>query len=95
MPLKVSVVDMIEIGAGGGSIARVEPASGLMKVGPRSAGAEARTGLLRPRRRSSRRSPMPTWCWAGSIPDYFLGGEMPLDLDARARGVRATAWRAS
>ena len=31
---------MIEIGAGGGSIARVEPGSGLMKVGPRSAGAK-------------------------------------------------------
>jgi len=40
LPLKVSVVDMIEIGAGGGSIARVEPSSGLMKVGPRSAGAK-------------------------------------------------------
>ena len=42
LPLKVSVVDMIEIGAGGGSIARVDAGSGLMKVGPRSAGAEAR-----------------------------------------------------
>ena len=40
LPLKVSVVDMIEIGAGGGSLAHVDPASGLMKVGPRSAGAD-------------------------------------------------------
>ena len=40
LPLKVSVVDMIEIGAGGGSIARVEPSADLMKVGPRSAGAK-------------------------------------------------------
>src|SRR5256885_5784606 len=37
LPLKVSVVDMIEIGAGGGAIARVDPASRLMQVGPRSA----------------------------------------------------------
>jgi N-methylhydantoinase A len=38
LPLKVSVVDMNEIGAGGGSLAHVDPASGLLKVGPRSAG---------------------------------------------------------
>src|SRR5215208_6094892 len=38
LPLKTSVVEMIEIGAGGGSIARVGPL-GLPKVGPESAGA--------------------------------------------------------
>ncbi|MCB1417417.1 MAG: hydantoinase/oxoprolinase family protein, partial [Nitratireductor sp.] len=39
IPLKVTVVDMIEIGAGGGSIAAVDN-MGLLKVGPRSAGSE-------------------------------------------------------
>ena len=38
LPLRLTVVDMIEIGAGGGSIAAVDDL-GLMKVGPRSAGS--------------------------------------------------------
>lgn len=38
LPLKVTVIDLIEIGTGGGSIAVVD-GNGLMKVGPRSAGA--------------------------------------------------------
>ena len=37
--LKVPSIDMIEIGAGGGSIANVDP-MGLMKVGPQSAGSD-------------------------------------------------------
>jgi N-methylhydantoinase A len=90
LPLKVSVVDMIEIGAGGGSIARVEPGSGLMKVGPRSAGAKPGPvcyGLG---------GGEPTVTDADLLlgrldPDYFLGGEMHLELDrvhrAFAQGV--------
>lgn len=39
IPIKVPVIDMIEIGAGGGSIARVD-SLGLLKVGPESAGAD-------------------------------------------------------
>ncbi len=80
LPLKVSVVDMIEIGAGGGSLARIDPGSGLMKVGPRSAGAK----------------PGPVCYGRGGVepavtdadlvlgrldPAYFLGGEMALNLD--------------
>src|SRR5205814_913241 len=38
LPLRVPTVDLLEIGAGGGSIARVD-ALGLLKVGPESAGA--------------------------------------------------------
>jgi N-methylhydantoinase A len=85
LPLKVSVVDMIEIGAGGGSIARVEPASGLMKVGPRSAGAKPGPVCY------GRGGTEPTVTDADLVlgrlnPDYFLGGEMHLELD-RVRGV--------
>jgi N-methylhydantoinase A len=87
LPLKVSVVDMIEIGAGGGSIARVEPSSDLMKVGPRSAGAKPGPvcyGLG---------GTEPTVTDADLVlgrlnPDYFLGGEMQLDL-AGVRGAFA------
>ena len=39
LPIRAPVVDMIEIGAGGGSIARVDE-TGLLKVGPHSAGAD-------------------------------------------------------
>jgi N-methylhydantoinase A len=85
LPLKVSVVDMIEIGAGGGSIARVEASSGLMKVGPRSAGAKPGPVCY------GRGGKEPTVTDADLVlgrlnPDYFLGGEMHLDLD-RVLGV--------
>ena len=80
LPLKVSVVDMIEIGAGGGSIARVEPGSGLMKVGPRSAGAMPGPVCY------GRGGKEPTVTDADLLlgrldPAYFLGGEMALDAD--------------
>ena len=38
LPIRIPVIDMIEIGAGGGSIAEVDE-RGLLRVGPRSAGA--------------------------------------------------------
>ncbi|MDB5383095.1 MAG: methylhydantoinase [Rhodospirillales bacterium] len=78
LPLKVSVVDMIEIGAGGGSLARVDPASGLLKVGPRSAGAVPGPVCY------GRGGVDPTVTDADLVlgrldPAYFLGGEMQLD----------------
>ena len=84
LPLKVPVVDMIEIGAGGGSIARVD-AMGLLKVGPDSAGAAPGPAGY------GRGGTMPTVTDADVVlgylsPDYFLGGEMALD---RARVDRA------
>jgi N-methylhydantoinase A len=87
LPLKVSVVDMIEIGAGGGSLAHVDPTSGLMKVGPRSAGAKPGPvcyGLG---------GTQPTVTDADLVlgrldPCYFLGGELKLDLE-RVHGIFA------
>ncbi len=80
LPLKISVVDMIEIGAGGGSLARVDKASGLMKVGPRSAGAKPGPVCY------GRGGVEPTVTDADLVlgrldPSYFLGGEMQLDVD--------------
>ena len=49
MPIHVPMVDVHTVGAGGGSIARVD-ASGLIQVGPESAGANPGPDLLRPRR---------------------------------------------
>jgi hypothetical protein len=50
MPIHVPMVDVHTIGAGGGSIASRRCDSGMLRVGPESAGATARADLLRPRR---------------------------------------------
>ena len=73
-------IDMIEIRAGGGSIAGVNDL-GLMKAGPRSAGSHARPGLLR------QGGVEPTVTDADLVlgllaPDNFLGGDMRLDEPA-------------
>ena len=48
-PIRVPVIDLAEVSAGGGSIAWVDRA-GALRVGPKSAGADPGPGLLRPRR---------------------------------------------
>jgi N-methylhydantoinase A len=83
-PVKVPTVDLIEIGAGGGSIAHVE--MGLLKVGPESAGADpgpACYGLG---------GVKPTVTDANLVlgylnPDYFLGGEMKLYPERAAKAI--------
>ncbi len=86
LPLKVSVVDMIEIGAGGGSIARVEPGSGLMKVGPRSAGAVP--GPICYGRGGTEPTVTDADLLLGRLDARnFLGGEMALDQGRVQRAV--------
>jgi N-methylhydantoinase A/oxoprolinase/acetone carboxylase beta subunit len=85
-PLLFPTVDMLEIGAGGGSIAWID-ALGLLKIGPRSAGANPGPAAY------GFGGQEPTVTDADLVlgylnPDYFLGGEMTLDLDA-ARAVIA------
>lgn len=80
LPLKVPVVDLIEIGAGGGSIARVDR-MGLLKVGPDSAGSEP--GPVCYQRGGAEPTVTDADLLLGYLsPDYFLGGEMALDVDA-------------
>ena len=89
LPLKVSVVDMIEIGAGGGSLAHVDPASGLMKVGPRSAGADP--GPVCYGRGGTQPAVTDADLLLGRLdPSYFLGGEMALDPDRVRRAFAET-----
>lgn len=81
-PLKIPVVDIIEIGAGGGSIGWIDQ-GGSIKVGPKSAGADPGPACY------DRGGTAPTVTDANLVtgrlnPDYFLGGEMVLDVD-RAR----------
>jgi len=92
LPLKVPVVEMIEIGAGGGSIARVDQ-MGLLKVGPQSAGSEPGPVCY------GRGGTLPTVTDADLLlgylsPDYFLGGEMRLDRKAVERAMDEQVARA-
>ncbi|HEY3208545.1 MAG TPA: hydantoinase/oxoprolinase family protein [Actinomycetota bacterium] len=77
MPLRVPVIDLIEIGAGGGSIAQVGP-FGLPKVGPESTGADPGPACY------AQGGTEPTVTDADLLlgylnPEFFLGGEMRLD----------------
>ncbi|HET9658756.1 MAG TPA: hydantoinase/oxoprolinase family protein [Thermomicrobiales bacterium] len=77
-PIKAPVVDIVEIGAGGGSIAWID-AGGALKIGPRSAGASpgpASYGMG-----GAEPTVTDANLIAGRInPDYFLGGELQLDI---------------
>lgn len=78
LPLRLTVVDMIEIGSGGGSIAAVD-ALGLMKVGPRSAGSVP--GPVCYRRGGANPTVTDADLLLGYLnPAFFLGGEMALSL---------------
>ncbi len=84
-PVGVPSVDLIEVGAGGGSIARVNDL-GLVQVGPESAGADPGPICY------GFGGEEPTVTDADLVlgyldPDYFLGGEMGLDPEAAARGL--------
>jgi N-methylhydantoinase A len=85
IPLKVSVVDMIEIGAGGGSIARLDT-MGLMKIGPSSAGAMP--GPIAYGRGGTEPTVTDADLLLGYLnPAFFLGGEMALQLGDVQRAV--------
>ncbi len=86
LPINLPVIEMIEIGAGGGSIARID-ALGLLKVGPDSAGAEPGPVCY------GRGGTQPTVTDADLVlgyldPAFFLGGAMALDVDAAREAIR-------
>jgi N-methylhydantoinase A len=85
LPVKVPVVDMIEIGAGGGGIAEVDE-RGLIKVGPRSAGASPGPACY------GRGGQHATLTDANLMLGYydagfFLGGAMKLDRSASEKVI--------
>ena len=87
-PIKLPFIDVSEIGAGGGSIVAIDEL-GTVSVGPVSAGLAPGPGLLRPRRRPSRRSPTRCSRSATSTRAQLGGGAITLDAGALARGARA------
>lgn len=88
-PVAVPMVDMHTIGAGGGSIARVD-AGGLLLVGPESAGADPGPACY------GRGGQLPTVTDANLVlgrlrADAFLGGGMQLDLAAAQQAIKPLA----
>ncbi len=82
-PIKLPMIDINTIGAGGGSIARVDE-GGALRVGPESAGADPGPVCY------GRGGTEPTVTDANLVlgrlsPSGLLGGEMPLDLEKAAR----------
>lgn len=85
LPVAVSVYDLLEIGSGGGSIARVN-ALGLLQVGPDSAGSEP--GPVSYGRGGTEPTVTDADLALGYLdPAYFLGGEMTLDLEAARAAI--------
>jgi N-methylhydantoinase A len=85
LPVTVPAIDMIEIGAGGGSIARVDNL-GLLKVGPDSAGSEP--GPVCYARGGSEPTVTDADLLLGLLsPSSFLGGDMELDAAGAKRAV--------
>ena len=89
LPIKAATVDMIEIGAGGGSIAAID-AVGLLRVGPHSAGAAPGPACY------GRGGTKPTVTDANLVlgyydPAFFLGGTMALDVAAARTAIAGIA----
>ncbi|MCW3017199.1 MAG: hyuA [Solirubrobacterales bacterium] len=89
LPLSTPSVDLIEIGAGGGSLAHRDD-FGLLAVGPQSAGSEPGPACY------ARGGTQPTVTDAALLLGYldapsFAGGKMPLDVDAAERAAASLA----
>ncbi len=85
LTIQVPVVDLMEIGAGGGSIAKVSR-MGTLQVGPESSGADP--GPICYARGGTEPCVTDADLLLGYLDEnYFLGGEMKLDKEAARRGV--------
>jgi N-methylhydantoinase A len=84
-PMMLPVVDTVEVGSGGGSIARVDH-TGALKVGPESAGADPGPACY------GKGGTAPTVTDANLLlgrldPRRFLGGEMPLEIEPAREAI--------
>ena len=85
-PVRTPVISLVEIGAGGGSIAHVDP-GGALTVGPQSAGADPGPACY------AQGGTDPTITDANVVlgrinPDFFLGGEATLDMELAQSAIR-------
>lgn len=86
-PVKIPITDVNGIGAGGGSIAWID-ASGVLNVGPMSAGSDPGPACY------ARGGERPTVTDANLVlgrinPEYFLGGELALDMGRAVSAIEA------
>jgi len=87
MPISIPVIDMVEIGAGGGSLAHVD-ALNQIRVGPESAGSEPGPACYG--RGGERPAVTDGDLLQGKLdPDNFAGGTIPLDKAASSAAIRA------
>jgi N-methylhydantoinase A len=89
IPIQVPMIDIHTIGAGGGSIAWIDK-GGMLRVGPQSAGSVPGPACY------GRGGAEPTVTDANVVagrlnPNYFLGGQMPLEADAAFAAVERIA----
>ena len=89
-PSMIPMVDVVTVGAGGGSVAWISP-EGALKVGPRSAGADP--GPICYGRGGTDVTVTDAHLVLGRIPPHLLGGEVPLDPVAAASGLADLAGR--
>jgi N-methylhydantoinase A len=83
-PSKIPMIDVVTVGAGGGSIAWLSP-EGTLKVGPKSAGADP--GPMCYPDGGSAPTVTDAHVVLGRIPPHLLGGEIPLSVDAARGGL--------
>jgi N-methylhydantoinase A len=90
-PIRTPVIDLVEIGAGGGSIAWIDSGE-ILRVGPQSAGADPGPVCY------GAGGTAPTITDANLVlgridPEYFLGGEISLDVDSARRAIEEECGR--
>ena len=83
-PSKIPMIDVVTVGAGGGSVAWVSP-EGTLKVGPRSAGADP--GPMCYGHGGTEATVTDAHVLLGRIPPRLLGGEITLDTDLAREGL--------
>jgi N-methylhydantoinase A len=84
-PSKIPMIDVVTVGAGGGSIAWLSP-EGTLKVGPKSAGADP--GPICYPGGGDQPTVTDAHVVLGRIPPHLLGGEIPLSVDAAREGLQ-------
>ena len=87
-PSKIPMIDVVSVGAGGGSVAWLSP-EGTLKVGPHSAGADP--GPMCYGTGGDRPTVTDAHVLLARIPPHLLGGEVPLDVDLASRGIHTLA----
>lgn len=85
MPLRIPQVDVLSVGKGGGSIAWID-AGGLLRIGPKSAGAYPGPACYG---RGGKEPTLTDACLVLGILNekYFLGGEMPISKDLAIKAI--------